>query len=188
MYSILTKQMNAKFDWVFFFQQQEKVHLSNQEKLQLLHHHNQNQQILNGHIASTSSVSSATVVNEAGGGGGGGGGYFTHGHNHYTQERQLTHPHHLCLMCRQEFTSKAEFMFHVRGHFEGKVSDIATADVLARSLVDTSGLCTWAESKPNAFQADEGFFQDENMLKFWSFGCNIKVIVVKVGCNQTFWN
>lgn len=119
------------------FQQQEKVHLSNQEKLQLLHHHNQNQQILNGHIATTSSVSSATVVNEAGGGG-----YFTHGHNHYTQERQHTHAHHLCLMCRQEFTSKAEFMFHVRGHFEGKVSDIATADVLARSLVDNSGLCT----------------------------------------------
>ncbi|KOB74398.1 Uncharacterized protein OBRU01_01912 [Operophtera brumata] len=118
-------------------QVQDKVHLSNQEKLQLLHHHNQNQQILNGHIATTSSVSSATVVNE-----GGGGGYFTHGHNHYTQERQHTHAHHLCLMCRQEFTSKAEFMFHVRGHFEGKVSDIATADVLARSLVDNSGLCT----------------------------------------------
>lgn len=116
-------------------QQQEKVHLSSQEKLQLLHHHNQNQQIINGHGITTSSVSSATVINE------GGGAYFTtHGHNHYAPERQ--HAHHLCLMCRQEFAGKAEFMFHVRGHFEGKVSDIAAADVLARSLVDNSGLCT----------------------------------------------
>ncbi|KAI5639897.1 hypothetical protein NE865_07626 [Phthorimaea operculella] len=82
-------------------QQQEKVHLSNQEKLQLLHHHNQNQQILNGHGIATASVSTAT-----------------------------------------EFAGKAEFMFHVRGHFEGKVTDIAAADVLARSLVDNSGLCT----------------------------------------------
>lgn len=121
-------------------QQQEKLHLTNQEKLQLLHHHNQNQQILNNHGIATS-VSSATVVNE-GGGGGGGGAYFSHGHTHYAPERQHTHAHHLCLMCRQEFAGKAEFMFHVRGHFEGKVSDIAAADVLARSLVDNSGLCT----------------------------------------------
>lgn len=117
-------------------QQQEKVHLTNQEKLQLLHHHNQNQQILNGHGIATASVSTATVVNE------GGGAYFTHGHTHYAPERQHSQAHHLCLMCRQEFAGKAEFMFHVRGHFEGKVSDIAAADVLARSLVDNSGLCT----------------------------------------------
>ncbi|VVD02196.1 unnamed protein product [Leptidea sinapis] len=120
-------------------QQQEKVHLTNQEKLQLLHHHNQNQQILNGHGIAAASVSSATVVNEANSGNSA---YFTHGHTHYAPERQHTHAQHLCLMCRQEFAGKAEFMFHVRGHFEGKVSDIAAADVLARSLVDNSGLCT----------------------------------------------
>ncbi|KAF9810077.1 hypothetical protein SFRURICE_011245 [Spodoptera frugiperda] len=136
-----TKLLQDKMQQATQHQQQEKVHLSNQEKLQLLHHHNQNQQILNGHGIATASVSTATVVNE-GGGGGGGGAYFTHGHTHYAPERQHTHAHHLCLMCRQEFAGKAEFMFHVRGHFEGKVSDIAAADVLARSLVDNSGLCT----------------------------------------------
>lgn len=75
-------------------------------------------------------------------------------------------------MCRQEFSGKAEFMFHVRGHFETKVSDIAAADVLARSLVDNSGLCTWAPPTPiSAFHADacgKGVFQDDTiMLKFW---------------------
>lgn len=75
-------------------------------------------------------------------------------------------------MCRQEFAGKAEFMFHVRGHFEGKVSDIAAADVLARSLVDNSGLCTWATPTPiGAFQSDvcgKGLLQDDTiMLKFW---------------------
>lgn len=148
-------------------QQQEKVHLSNQEKLQLLHHHNQNQQILNGHGIATASVSTATVVNETANGGA----YFTHGHTHYAPERQHTHAHHLCLMCRQEFAGKAEFMFHVRGHFEGKVSDIAAADVLARSLVDNSGLCTWAQPAPSAFPSDgcgKGVIQDDTiMLKFW---------------------
>lgn len=93
---------------------------------------------MNGHGIATAPVSTATVVNE----GGGGGAYFTHNHNHYAPERPHTHSHHLCLMCRQEFSGKAEFMFHVRGHFETKVSDIAAADVLARSLVDNSGLCT----------------------------------------------
>lgn len=116
------------------------MHLSNQEKLQLLHHHNQNQQILNGHGIATA-VSTATVVNDTNGSTNNGT-YFTHGHTHYTTERQHTTAHHLCLVCRQEFAGKAEFMFHVRGHFEGKVSDIAAADALARSLVDNSGLCT----------------------------------------------
>lgn len=152
--------------WLFLFQQQEKVHLTNQEKLQLLHHHNQNQQILNGHGIASASVSTATVVNENSGGT-----YFTHGHTHYAPERQHTQAHHLCLMCRQEFAGKAEFMFHVRGHFEGKVSDIAAADVLARSLVDNSGLCTWNGSTPvGAFQSDvygKGVVQDDTiMLKF----------------------
>ncbi|RVE39876.1 hypothetical protein evm_015474, partial [Chilo suppressalis] len=110
------KLLQDKMQQATQHQQQEKVHLSNQEKLQLLHHHNQNQQILNGHGIATASVSTATVVNE---GGGGGGAYFTHGHTHYAPERQHTHAHHLCLMCRQEFAGKAEFMFHVRGHFEG---------------------------------------------------------------------
>lgn len=49
---------------------------------------------------------------------------------------------HFCLMCRQDFTNKTEFMLHVRGHFEGKVTDLTAADMLARSLMDNSGLCT----------------------------------------------
>ncbi|CAG9119491.1 unnamed protein product [Plutella xylostella] len=131
-----TKLLQDKMQQTTQHQQQDKVHLTNQEKLQLLHHHNQNQQILNGHGIATA-VSTATVVNE------GGGAYFTHNHAHYTPERQHNnHAHHLCLMCRQEFSGKAEFMFHVRGHFEGKVTDLAAADALARSLVDNSGLCT----------------------------------------------
>lgn len=50
--------------------------------------------------------------------------------------------HHFCLVCRQDFGNKADFMFHVRSHFEGKPPDL---DLLARScggLVDSSGLCT----------------------------------------------
>ena len=49
---------------------------------------------------------------------------------------------HFCLVCRQDFGNKADFMFHVRSHFEGKPPDL---DLLARScggLVDSSGLCT----------------------------------------------
>ncbi|XP_043579888.1 endothelial zinc finger protein induced by tumor necrosis factor alpha-like [Bombus pyrosoma] len=62
---------------------------------------------------------------------------------------------HFCLMCRTDFTDKAEFMFHVRSHFEphaqqtpsqhssGKQgSDPATAELIARGLVDPSGLCS----------------------------------------------
>lgn len=58
-------------------------------------------------------------------------------------------------MCRTDFTDKAEFMFHVRSHFEphaqqtpsqhssGKQgSDPATAELIARGLVDPSGLCS----------------------------------------------
>ncbi|GLH13605.1 Uncharacterized protein GBIM_18139 [Gryllus bimaculatus] len=56
---------------------------------------------------------------------------------HYGSER------HFCLVCRQDFGNKADFMFHVRSHFEGKPPDL---DLLARScssnLVDSSGLCT----------------------------------------------
>lgn len=65
---------------------------------------------------------------------------------------------HFCLMCRTDFTDKAEFMFHVRSHFEphaqqaaapqqGGASskqggDSATAELIARGLVDPSGLCS----------------------------------------------
>lgn len=62
---------------------------------------------------------------------------------------------HFCLMCRTDFTDKAEFMFHVRSHFEphaqqtppqhssGKQGgDPATAELIARGLVDPSGLCS----------------------------------------------
>lgn len=55
-----------------------------------------------------------------------------------------------CLMCRADFTDKAEFMFHIRTHCEhgqpsgGKQSggDAATAELIARGLVDPSGLCS----------------------------------------------
>jgi hypothetical protein len=50
--------------------------------------------------------------------------------------------HHFCFVCRQDFGDKADFMFHVHSHFEGKPPDL---DLLARScggLVDSSGLCT----------------------------------------------
>lgn len=47
---------------------------------------------------------------------------------------------HFCLVCRQDFTSKTEFMFHVRTHFEGKIPDF---DFLGKgNVVDSSGLCT----------------------------------------------
>ncbi|XP_044743131.1 zinc finger protein 300-like isoform X2 [Chrysoperla carnea] len=52
----------------------------------------------------------------------------------YTGERQA------CFVCRQEFTSKTELMFHVRSHFEGKPE--LAADLIARSLIDSSGVCT----------------------------------------------
>lgn len=45
-----------------------------------------------------------------------------------------------CFVCRQEFTSKTELMFHVRSHFEGKPE--LAADLIARSLIDSSGVCT----------------------------------------------
>ncbi|EZA61064.1 hypothetical protein DMN91_004722 [Ooceraea biroi] len=59
-----------------------------------------------------------------------------------------------CMVCRTEFTDKAEFMFHIRTHFDphaqaaassGKQSggDAATAELIARgSFVDPSGLCS----------------------------------------------
>ncbi|XP_063976085.1 zinc finger protein 865 isoform X1 [Diachasmimorpha longicaudata] len=58
---------------------------------------------------------------------------------------------HFCLMCRTDFTDKAEFMFHVRSHFDVPQSqqgpqhskqDPATAELIARGLVDPSGLCS----------------------------------------------
>ncbi|XP_066598366.1 uncharacterized protein [Prorops nasuta] len=62
---------------------------------------------------------------------------------------------HFCLMCRTDFTDKAEFMFHVRSHFDSHAqqapsqhsnskqsSDPATAELIARGLVDTSGYYT----------------------------------------------
>lgn len=71
----------------------------------------------------------------------------------YTSER------HFCLVCRTDFTDKAEFMFHVRTHFgvtqaaaaaapqqggaNGKqANDQAAADLIARGLVDPTGLCS----------------------------------------------
>ncbi|XP_012058389.1 PREDICTED: zinc finger protein 90 [Atta cephalotes] len=62
----------------------------------------------------------------------------------YTPERNF------CLVCRADFTDKAEFMFHIRSHCEhgqpsgGKQSggDPATAELIARGLVDPSGLCS----------------------------------------------
>lgn len=48
-------------------------------------------------------------------------------------------------MCRQDFASRAELMLHIRNHFvDGKmgVGDLSAADMLARSLMDNSGLCT----------------------------------------------
>lgn len=107
-----------------------------QDKLQLLHQHNQGQQaLLNGHS-----------LGLAAGGGEQAAAYFPagtpYGGLHHAPAHAHHHGHHLCLMCRQEFQGKAEFMFHVRGHFEGKVSDLTAADMLARSLMDNSGLCT----------------------------------------------
>ena len=60
---------------------------------------------------------------------------------------------HFCLMCRTDFTDKAEFMFHVRSHFEPQAQqsqsqhvavkqDPTTADLIARGPVDPSGLCS----------------------------------------------
>ncbi|KAL6260500.1 hypothetical protein P5V15_008024 [Pogonomyrmex californicus] len=60
----------------------------------------------------------------------------------YASERNF------CLMCRADFTDKAEFMFHIRTHGQpsgGKQSggDAATAELIARgSFVDPSGLCS----------------------------------------------
>ncbi|XP_014478465.1 PREDICTED: zinc finger protein 629 [Dinoponera quadriceps] len=68
----------------------------------------------------------------------------------YTSER------HFCLVCRTDFTDKTEFMFHVRNHFgasqaaaqqqggaNGKQgNDPAAADLIARGLVDPTGLCS----------------------------------------------
>lgn len=50
-------------------------------------------------------------------------------------------------MCRQDYNSKSEFMLHLRSHFiDGKIGttsgDLSAADMLARSLMDNSGLCT----------------------------------------------
>lgn len=49
-------------------------------------------------------------------------------------------------MCRQEFTSRTEFMIHLRNHFvdnKGIIGvDISAADLLAKTLIDNSGLCT----------------------------------------------
>lgn len=58
-------------------------------------------------------------------------------------------------MCRVDFTDKTEFMFHIRTHNSdahqqqtagqqsgGKQSDAATAELIARGLVDPSGLCS----------------------------------------------
>ncbi|XP_063243319.1 zinc finger protein 691-like isoform X1 [Bacillus rossius redtenbacheri] len=59
--------------------------------------------------------------------------YFHQHAQPYAAER------HLCLVCRQHFSNKTDFMFHVRSHFEGKAADL---DVLARGCVDASGLCT----------------------------------------------
>ncbi|KAI4479255.1 hypothetical protein M0802_014422 [Mischocyttarus mexicanus] len=61
---------------------------------------------------------------------------------------------HFCLMCRTDFTDKTEFMFHVRSHFDPHVqqtqqhssgkqgSDPATAELIARGLVDASSICS----------------------------------------------
>lgn len=59
-------------------------------------------------------------------------------------------------MCRADFTDKAEFLFHIRTHCDqhaqssggqssnGKQGggDPATAELIARGLVDPSGLCS----------------------------------------------
>lgn len=37
---------------------------------------------------------------------------------------------HYCLMCRQEFSDRTEFMFHLRSHFK------------AQEMIDSTGLCT----------------------------------------------
>uniref|UniRef100_A0ABD2WRT0 Uncharacterized protein n=1 Tax=Trichogramma kaykai TaxID=54128 RepID=A0ABD2WRT0_9HYME len=58
-----------------------------------------------------------------------------------------------CMMCRMDFTDKTEFILHVRSHFgthnvvnssiaTGAKSDLATAELIARGLVDPSGLCS----------------------------------------------
>ncbi|XP_058789201.1 zinc finger protein 865-like [Phymastichus coffea] len=72
----------------------------------------------------------------------------------YSSER------HHCMMCRTDFTDKTEFLLHVRSHFEphashqqaalaaaaaaasNKHQDPATAELIARGLVDPSGLCS----------------------------------------------
>lgn len=67
----------------------------------------------------------------------------------YTPDRNF------CPMCRIDFNDKAEFMFHVRSHFEPHAqqtgtqrsslkqgNDPATAELIARGLVDPSGLCS----------------------------------------------
>ncbi|XP_008216695.1 myeloid zinc finger 1 isoform X1 [Nasonia vitripennis] len=63
---------------------------------------------------------------------------------------------HHCMMCRTDFTDKTEFILHVRSHFEPHAQqaaaaaaaaaavkqDPATAELIARGLVDPSGLCS----------------------------------------------
>jgi len=60
-------------------------------------------------------------------------------------------------MCRADFTDKAEFLFHIRTHCDAHAQqnaagqqsgskqgggDIPTAELIARGLVDPSGLCS----------------------------------------------
>lgn len=54
----------------------------------------------------------------------------------YTADRQF------CLPCRVDFTDKEEFHCHIRSHGTVIKQDLATADLIARGMVDTSGLCS----------------------------------------------
>lgn len=68
--------------------------------------------------------------------------YFSPHVPHHVQAYGASAPErHFCLVCRQDFTNKTDFMFHVRTHFvEGKPPEF---DMLGKSsLVDGSGLCT----------------------------------------------
>ncbi|XP_049773375.1 zinc finger E-box-binding homeobox 1 isoform X1 [Schistocerca cancellata] len=68
--------------------------------------------------------------------------YFSPHVPHHVQPYGASAPErHFCLVCRQDFTNKTDFMFHVRTHFvEGKPPEF---DMLGKSnLVDGSGLCT----------------------------------------------
>lgn len=59
-----------------------------------------------------------------------------------TAQIQYTGDQQYCLVCRHSFNSKADLMFHIRSHFEGKYPDLDQLTRICPSVLDSSRLCT----------------------------------------------